>query len=67
MTEAMEIIREQRLNERADIEEQKYYRQRDWNKNALIMNIFKKISQSIPLKLSTNNSIKETKKLAKKI
>ena len=31
LTEAMEIIREQRLNERADIEEQKYYRQRDWD------------------------------------
>ncbi len=30
LMEAMEIIREQRLNERADIEEQTYYRQRDW-------------------------------------
>ncbi len=30
LMEAMEIIKEQRLNERADIEEQIYYRQRDW-------------------------------------
>lgn len=30
LMEAMEIIKEQRLNERADIEEQTYYRQRDW-------------------------------------
>ena len=30
LMEAMETIKEQRLNERADIEEQAYYRQRDW-------------------------------------
>lgn len=30
LAEAMEIIEEQRLNERADAEEKAYYRQRDW-------------------------------------
>lgn len=30
LSEAMEIIEEQRAMERADIEEREYYRQRDW-------------------------------------